>query len=402
MLLEAESLVDAGYELVVICPTDKSTKKYERVGRVNVYRYPKPWQIDGFVGYVYEYAYSMIMLFLWSLFVFARRGFDAVHVHTPPDMTGMIAIFYKLLFRKRFIFDHHDLSPELYAAQRGGEGSALVTRVLHAFERTSCRWADRLIATNESQRAIQVERCGANSEHCYIVRNGPNDMFLNAEPKPGAKDSGVKVIGYVGVIGVQDGLDYLIRALHHLRFGLGREDFRAVIVGGGTALSDIKDLSEELNVTDKIEFTGMIPFEEVPDQIASFDLCATPDPSNPYNDSCTTIKTMEYMALGKPTVCFETLENQRTAGDCAVYAKNNSVASFAEAIRSLMDDPILCKKIGERCRKRIRDGLTWDHQADQLVALYDGLFQRLSASDGVQRSADDAHDDVEDLQLVAR
>lgn len=400
VLLEAESLVDAGYELTVICPTDKSTKNYEQVGDVHVYRYPKPWELDGFVGYVYEYAYSMIMLFVWSLYVFFRRGFDAVHVHTPPDMTGVIAIFYKLLFRKRFVFDHHDLSPELYEAQRDGEGNALVTRVLLWFERLSCQWADRLIATNETQRSIQVERCGATRENCYIVRNGPNELFLNPEQFDSNQDLSTKVIGYVGVIGVQDGVDYLIRALHELRFKLERHDFRAVIVGGGTSLGTIKALTQELGLADRIEFTGMIPFEDVPEQIAAFDICATPDPSNPYNDSCTTIKTMEYMALGKPTVCFETLENQRTAGDCAVYAKNNCIASFAKAIETLMDDPEQCEKMGERSQVRIREGLTWEHQAEQLVLLYDGLFERQheSTTEDVAPKSDPA----EDLELVAR
>lgn len=374
VLLEAESLIGAGFDVTVICPTGDSRKWAELVGDVRVYRYPKPFELPGFAGYVWEYGYSLSMQFVISLFVFLRHGFDAVHVHTPPDMMALIAIFYQLL-GKRFVFDHHDLSPELYLARRGNDKPNIVHKALLFFERVACRRADRLIATNATQRSIQTSRCGADADRCYIVRNGPNGLFLNeTQPNPELRKPGKLVLGYVGVIGVQDGVDYMIRALHELKTVHARDDFCAVIVGYGPAVAELKKLAAELGVVEFIQFTGMIPFEQVPACIESFDICFTPDPSNAYNDSCTTIKTMEYMALRKPTVCFRTRENELTAGDAALYAENNDIADFAKATIRLMDDPALRKSMGQIARRRIEDGLTWDHQAIQLIALYEDLF----------------------------
>ena len=290
VLLEAETLIDAGYDVTVICPTGDCTEKIDRIGKIRVYRYPKLWEIQGFIGYILEYSYSLTMMFLISLLVWLRHGFDVVHVHTPPDLTALIAIFYKLL-GKRFVFDHHDLSPELYQAQKGGDGNRHVYRALLFFERLACRWADRLIATNESQSRIQVERCGADPDHCHVVRNGPNSMFLDdIAPLDDIASDDTLVLGYVGVVGIQDGVDYMVRAIHQLRTIHHREDFVVVIVGGGPALHSLKQIAVDLGVNDLIQFTGMIPFPNVPRHIAAFDICLTPDPSNPYNDSCTTIK----------------------------------------------------------------------------------------------------------------
>lgn len=374
VLLEAESLIDAGYDVTVICPTGQETARYELIGDIRIYRYPKPFEIPGFLGYVWEYGYSLTMMFVISLFVWMRRGFDVVHVHTPPDMTALIAIFYQL-FGKKYVFDLHDLSPELYLARGGKTKPNTVYHVLGFFERLACRRADRLIATNETQRRVQVDRCGADPSHCYVVRNGPNELFLNdVEPLSDLRPTGKLVLGYVGVIGIQDGVDYMIRTLAELKHVHGRDDFCVVIVGGGPAAADLMTLADELNVADLIKITGMIPFPSVPRYIASFDICFTPDPSNTYNDSCTTIKTMEYMALRKPTVCFRTRENVLTAGDAALYAENNDVKELARVTMQLMDDPELRRSLGQLARTRVEDGLTWAHQEVPLIALYDDLF----------------------------
>ncbi|WP_417747620.1 glycosyltransferase family 4 protein [Rosistilla oblonga] len=374
VLLEAEALIDAGYAVTIICPTGEVTKKVDRIGEIRVYRYPQAWEMSGVLGYLLEYGYSLVAAFVLSWFVLLRHGFDAVHVHTPPDLMGLVAIFFKLL-GKRFVFDHHDLSPELYLAQKPGRGEGTVYRALRFFERLSCRKADRLIATNDTQRSIQIDRCGADPEACYIVRNGPNALFLSdVQPLESIRTPGCLTIGYVGVIGVQDGVDFMVRALHEVKTKHGRDDFRGVIVGSGPAIADLKRLAAKLDLADKILFTGMIPFATVPSHIAAFDICLTPDPSNAYNDSCTTIKTMEYMALRKPTVCFRTRENQITAGDAAVYADNNDIPAYADAIVQLMDDPALRQAMGQTARQRIDNGLTWQHQAVRLIELYDNLF----------------------------
>ncbi|XZE17902.1 glycosyltransferase family 4 protein [Pirellulaceae bacterium SH449] len=374
VLLEAESLVNAGYSVTVICPTGESRKWSEKIGGFHAYRYPKPLELDGILGFALEYGYSLVMMFVYSWYVLLRRGFDVIHVHTPPDLTSVIAIFYQF-FGKKFVFDLHDLSPELYLARSAKESPNFVYRLLRYFERLACSKADRLIATNETQRSVQIDRCGANPAHCYVVRNGPNAFFLNpVTPVPELRADGRLVLGYVGVIGIQDGVDYFIRTLYELKNSHARDDFRAVIVGNGPAMTDLKRLAKKLGVFDIIHFSGMIPFPSVPAYIASFDICFTPDPSNPYNDSCTTIKTMEYMALRKPTVCFRTRENELTAGDSAVYADNNDIADYARATVKLMDDPELRQRLGQIGRDRVDNGLTWEHQSVQLLKLYSDLF----------------------------
>lgn len=374
VFLEAESLVEAGYQVSVVCPTDTDGVMFERVGQIRAYRYPAPFEFPGFLGYVFEFAYSIVMQFVWTWGVFFRHGFDVIHMHTPPDMNAVIPVFFKL-FRKKFVYDLHDLSPELFQAQRDGRGSRWVYGILRWFERFACRQAHRLIATNESQRSVQIGRCGAKPEHCFVVRNGPNEAFVPDAPViPEIRSNGPLVIGYVGVIGIQDGLEYLLGALQELKCRLGRTDFHCVIVGDGPAWQSIQRQAKDMGVAEQISFVGRIPFEEVPGYIASFDICVTPDPSNAYNDSCTTIKTMEYMALGKPTVCFETTENVKTAGEAALYASDNDVSQFAQQIERLMDDPELRLQMGRAAADRIEDGLRWHHQAKNLITLYDDLF----------------------------
>lgn len=373
VMLEANALVSAGFEVTVVSPRGDNLAFAEIVEGVRVYRYPTPPEFKGAVGYFVEFAYSLCAAFVYSWFILLRHGFDAIHVHAPPDMNALVPLTFKL-FRKRFVYDMHDLSPELYAAQRGGTGNRLLTTGLRWFERLACRAADRLISTNETQRKIQIQRGGADEARCQVVRNGPNEKFLAPViPDAAFRDGANCVIGYVGLMGVQDGVDYMLRALRVLKDKYGY-NFTAVLVGGGTAWQHLQQLTEELGLAQQVRFTGMIPFRQVPEVIAAFDICVTPDPSNAYNDSCTTIKTMEYMALSKPIVCFETNENRLTAGEAALYAKDNDEQQLAERMARLMDDPSLRERMGRFGRKRVEAGLTWSHQAPHLVELYRELL----------------------------
>ena len=372
--LEAESLIEAGFEVAVICPTGGSRRWSEHVAGVRVYRYPATWESNGFLSYLWEYGYSLAMMAVFSVYVWVRHGFNVVHVHTPPDLTGLIAIFYRM-FGKRFVFDHHDLSPELYMARRESDEPNFVFRVLLFVERFVVRRADRLISTNETQRKVHIGRGDADPNNCVVVRNGPSEKFMGkVTPVVDDRRLGKLVLGYVGVIGVQDGVDYMVRVVHDLKFKQGRDDFVAVIVGDGSAFFALKQLADELDVTDRIIFTGTIPFANVPMEVASFDICFTPDPSNAYNDSCTTIKTMEYMSLWKPTVCFRTHENIVTAGDAALYARENDIRSFVDQTVRLMDDRELRSALGTLARQRIEDGLRWEDQSKILIAMYRGLL----------------------------
>lgn len=373
---EAVALIGLGFDVSIICPTCPNQKWREEVQGIQVYRFPASFSPKGFLGYLWEYSYSLTMFSLISLYLLIRRGFDVVHVHTPPDLTAVVAVFYQMVFRKRFVFDHHDLSPELYMARRGDDDRPnLVYRVLRWFERLACRRADRLIATNGTQQNVQIHRAGAKADRCYIVRNGPNEAFLrDVQPRQELIKPGRIVLGYVGIIGVQDGVDYVLRVVEKLKNQFQRRDFMAVIVGYGPELEEIKRLAIEIGVADEVLFTGKVLFADVPPYIAAFDICLTPDPSNAYNDSCTTIKTMEYMSLRKPTVCFRTTENEVTAGQSALYADNNDVESYAQQVIQLMDDPDLRSQMGAIARQRIEAGLTWQHQRAVLEKLYLSLF----------------------------
>ncbi|MEZ6102363.1 MAG: glycosyltransferase family 4 protein [Pirellulaceae bacterium] len=371
--LEATALVQAGYDVSVICPGDKKNgNRWDVVDGVRVYRYPAPRDTGGVVGYVWEYGYSLIVAGAISLSVWLRHGMDAIHIHMPPDLNGLLGVFYRIL-GKKFVMDHHDLSPELFQAQ--GRRNRVLYRLLLMFERISCRWAHRLISTNETQRKTQMGRGGAHADTCTVVRNGPADFFFRQQHVPVhvGQMSQRLVIGFVGEMGEQDGVECLIRALHHLRTNRGRSDFMGLLVGSGRSLESLKKLANELCLQDHVVFTGLVPFHDVPRYIATFDIGATPDPSNPYNDSCTTIKTMEYMALGKPVVAFDTAENRITAEDAAIYVVNNDVAGYADALVRLMNDAELRARMGTAGRRRIEDELAWKYQRDRLLAVYESL-----------------------------
>lgn len=372
--LEANSLAEAGFDVTVICPTGDGRPWHEQIDNVRVYRYPAPISGNGLMSYAWEFSYSLAMAFLLSLFIWIRHGFDVLHVHSPPDMNALIPAFFQL-FGKRFVYDMHDLSPELLQAQRGGTASHWLMKLLRGFERFACQRADRLIATNETQRRIQVTRGGADPCNSYVVRNGPSQRLLSdVQPNQSLKSTGKTCIGFVGAIGHQDGVEYLIHALHCLKTKLHCRDFKCIIVGDGVAQKNLMRLVDEFQLNDFVQFTGRIPFEEVPGYIAAFDIGVVPDPSNPYNDSCSTIKAMEYMALGKPLVCFATLENRVTAASASLYANNNDVEQFAECLHRLLIDPALRERMGAAGRERIENGLTWKHQAKVLIDLYRGLL----------------------------
>ncbi len=252
----------------------------ESVLGVNVYRYPSPMAGQGLPGYLWEYGYSMLAAFFLALQVWATRGFDVIHAHNPPDTFVIIAAFFKLL-GKRFIFDHHDLSPEMYHARFNGHGNATLYRALVLFEKLSCRLADRVIATNQSYRAIEIERGGVSPERITIVRNGPDlERMRLMEPDPAVRARASTIIGYAGVLGFQDGLDYLLRALHHLRQDVGRQDFFAVIIGRGDALEYLKDLASELDLNEHVWFPGWVSDTDYVKYLSTAE-SACSDPSNP-------------------------------------------------------------------------------------------------------------------------
>lgn len=370
---EARALVTAGYKVSVICPLSAGQHWREVLDGVHVYRFPAPPAGNGFLGYLWEYGYSIVATFFLSLLVLLREGFDVVHAHNPPDIFVFVAGFYKL-FGKRFVYDQHDLAPEMYYVRFEGSGNRLVYHALVLLEKLSCRFADHVIATNQSYKTVEMQRGHVPERRITIVRNGPDLNCLQPrESDPDLRQKGKAIIAYAGVMGFQDGVDYLLRALQHLVCDLGRTDFFCVLVGTGDALPSLKSLTEQLDLAEHVLFAGWVEHAEVTRYISVADICVAPEPSNPYNDRSTAVKMMEYMALGKSIVAFDLPEHWVTAQDAAVYARSNDEFDFAQQIAALMDDPERRKKIGQMGRERIDGELAWPYQEKHLLEAYDAL-----------------------------
>lgn len=367
---EATALTVAGYRVSVICPAGPGQPFRETLNGVHLYRYPQPPEAQGFIGYLWEYGFAMAATLALSLLVFFREGFDAVHAHNPPDTFVFIAAFYKL-FGKRFVFDHHDLSPEMYEARFPGGGSRLVHGILVFLEKLTCRLADRVIATNESYKRIEMERARVPESRITVVRNGIElqDLPL-VEMDHILQPKGKTIIGYIGVMGHQDGVDYLLRALGHLVRDLKRTDFSCVLVGGGDAFPYLKSLAEQLGISEQIVFTGMVHHSEISRLLGVADLCVAPEPSLPYNDRSTAVKLMEYMSLAKPIVAFDLTEHRFTAQGAAAYVKPNNELEFARTIAELMDDPARRKKMGQLGYQRMKTELAWQYSIPKLLQVY--------------------------------
>lgn len=368
---EANALVKAGYHVSVICPKPPNDKAFvkKEVG-LHLYQYPSITLGNGFVGYIWEYSYAFLMMFLLSFVVWLRDGIDIIHAHNPPDIMFIIAAFYKL-WGKKFIFDHHDLSPEMFCARFGKPDSHFVYKVLAWFERMSCRVADHVIATNDSYKQIQIARNGLLAEQITVVRNGPNERLAPSAPDPALRQKATILLGYAGIIGPQDGVDYLLRVLHQLVYQLNRRDIFCVIMGKSDILAELKALTKTLDLEEYVWFTGWFGEEELLRYLSTVDICLDPDPSNPYNDRCTMIKMMEYMALGKPIVAFDLPEHRISAADAAIYARPNDEYDFAQKIAELIDSPDRRQQMGQIGRKRIETKFAWSYQEQNLLSAYE-------------------------------
>jgi glycosyltransferase involved in cell wall biosynthesis len=363
---EVKTLEEAGFEMSVICPRYPGEKLADRVGKTNVYRYPKLSFGGPVVGHFVEYGCSLFFGGALAVWVWLRRGFDVIQLCNPPDVLFPIAVFFKLL-GKRFIFDHHDLCPELFEAQYG-KRTGLLYRVLCWAERRSLRWANGVMSTNESYRRTAIERAGVPPERVAVVRNGPDLSRYRDWQEPRMK-SPVRV-GYIGNMNPQDGVDYLLRAAKHICVDLGRKDVEFVLIGKGDSFAALKDLSRELGLDGHVRFTGRIPDEDVFHELSGCDIGCQPDPLNPLNDVSTMNKVMEYMALARPVVSFDLVETRVSCEDAALYARECTPESLAREILRLADDFDLRRRMGLAGRRRIEEKLAWTYSEAPLLSMY--------------------------------
>ena len=371
---EATTLQKSGYRVSIICPKGKGYERgHEVIDGIHIYRHALPIEASGALGYAIEYAWALSWEFFLAWRVLLSRGFDVIHACNPPDTIFLIGGFFKL-FGKKFIFDHHDINPELYEAKFGRRD--LFYKLLVAFERWTFRTADVSIATNESYKRIAIERGGKRPERVFVVRSGPDLRRLKIiPPVPELKQGRRYLVGYVGVMGKQEGIDYLLRAAQHIVRDLKRTDVHFGLVGGGTELEEMKAYVQSLGIGDYVTFTGRVPDRQMLEMLNTADVCVNPDVANEMNDKSTMNKIMEYMALGKPIVQFDLTEGRYSAQEASLYAEKNDERDLARKIIQLLDDPELRTKMGRFGRTRVENELEWKHEVPNLLRAYQALSE---------------------------
>src|SRR5258706_3486367 len=324
---EATTLRDAGYGVSIICPTGKGCeKKFEAIDGVDIWRYDLPTEAKGALGYLIEYSAALAFTFALSL----KIRFDVIHACNPPDLFFLIGAFWKL-FGKKFLFDHHDANPELYEAKFGRRD--FLWKVMLRLEKLTFRTADVSIATNESYRRIAIERGGMDPGRVFVVRSGPSlERMKSGPPHSHLKRGRRFLVGYVGVMGRQEGIDLLLEAARVIVRDMGRSDVHFGLVGGGTSLAQMKALAVETGIADYVTFTGRVPDAEMLAMLNTADVCVNPDVANDMNDKSTMNKIMEYMALGKPIVQFDLTEGRFSAQQASLYARRNDPDDLAMKI----------------------------------------------------------------------
>ncbi|MGD0192702.1 MAG: glycosyltransferase family 4 protein [Rhizomicrobium sp.] len=382
---EARTLRDAGYEVSVICPKGKgATEAREILDGIHIYRHPLPFEATGAMGYLLEYSTALFWELWLAIRVYRERGFDVIQACNPPDLIFLIGAIFKLLFGTRFIFDHHDINPELYEAKFGHRN--FLWKIVVFFERLSFWLADVSIATNQSYRAIAIERGGMAADRVFVVRSGPDLARIRLVPPDDAWKKGrAHMVAYIGVIGGQEGLDLLLEAAAHMRDTCGRRDVQFVIVGDGPEAANVRRLARDMQLDDIFTFTGRVDDATFFSVLCSAEVCVNPDRPNAMNDKSTMNKIMEYMAVGKPIVQFDLTEGRYSAQDASLYASD--VKDFGDKIIALLDDPARRAAMGATGRARIEDQLAWPHEIPKLLAAYDtALGERLTGSVALGRA----------------
>ena len=372
--LESQALAADGFEVAVVCPKGKGDPAYQVLDGIEIYKY-RPYAPGGSkLSFVTEYAYSFLAT-ARQTFKARRRGrFAVMQACNPPDIFWPLALILRALDRTKFVFDHHDLCPELFQSRfpdDAAQGPSLPYRGLRALERATHRTADHVISTNDSYREVAITRSGKAPADVTVVRTGPDpERLRRAEPRAELRRGRKYLAAYIGVMGPQDGVDIVVRAAGIVVHELGRRDIGFTLIGSGDCYDELVALRDELGLAGQVEFTGRAPDELVGQIMSAADAGLSPDPKNPLNDVSTMNKTMEYMAFELPVVAFDLRETRVSAADAAVYVTPNDVREYAEAIVALMDDEARRIRMGKRGRVRVEQELAWPHQRRAYVNVY--------------------------------
>lgn len=370
---EANTLKENGAHVSIICPKMKGyTASRETIDGIDIYRHTLPLEASGAMGYLMEYTVALFWEFVLSIKIYAKKRFHVIHGCNPPDLIFIVAFFFKIL-GVRYVFDHHDINPELYIAKYNKKG--FFYKFLLFAERLTFAVANFSIATNESYKEIAIRRGKMPPHKVQVVRSGPklNRLTLgtgNEKYKKGRK----YLVGYVGVIGEQEGLDLLLESIKHIV--KTRKDVQFAIVGGGTELEKIKQLAVQMQVDEYVDFYGRVDDKTLVDVLNTADVCVNPDKPTEMNNLSTMNKIMEYMALKKPIVQFDLKEGRLSAQEASLYADNTSVTDFAEKITWLLDRPEERQRMGDYGYNRVVNELSWNHESEKLVKFYQTVLNR--------------------------
>lgn len=377
--LEAKTLTEAGYSVSVICPKGQHGKYQEHyifLEGIHIYRYPTPPEAYGLLGYIVEFVYCWLMTAFLSLKVWKNHNFDIIHACNPPETYFLLAGIYKL-FGKKFIFDHHDLSPEMYLAKGGSRGGVLHWGLL-LLEKLTFKTADVVITTNESHKQIAIERGGLRESKVFIVRTGPDyERLQQLPPEPELKEGFNFLVCYLGEMCPQDGVDYVLKAAELIHKKNSRNDIKFVLMGGGPSLAELKQLGIEMGLKEFVQFTGRVSDHDLCRYLSSADLCLDPDPYTEWSNQSTMNKIMEYMVFAKPIVAFDLKENRFSAQKAAIYAQNNNVEEFANLILRLLNDEALRNEMGNFGQTRVKEYLVWDFSKPFLLKAYETALATL-------------------------
>jgi glycosyltransferase involved in cell wall biosynthesis len=369
---EAQALTARGYEVHVICPLGKGyPRRRESIDGIRVYRYSPGPEGSSIIGYLREYAIAILSLLFLTLVIRARRRIDVIHICNPPDLLFVVAMPL-IALGARLVYDHHDACPELMMA-KGFRAGSWEVRLNMLFERFTYRACDVSLEPNESFRDIALERGHMRQEDTFVVRNAPRSTrFTGSRADDKYRYGREHMVAYVGMMAIQDGLDYLIDAAHIIVADWQRNDIQFVLVGSGPELGRLRERVRLLNIGDYITFTGFISDPvTLGSVLATADVCVGPDPANPANNISTMHKTVEYMLLRKPIVQFDLCEGRVTAGEASLYAAPNDATDFAKSIVRLVDDPEMRDRLGDIGFRRITTDLNWDAQVPSLLAAYE-------------------------------
>lgn len=375
--LEATSLVQAGYEVSVICPMGRGwNEPYEVIDGVHIYRHSEPTEAhSGAVAYAREYLHAMWNWFRLAPKVWKRRRFDVIQGCNPPDLIFLLALWYRL-WGVRYMFDHHDVCPELFEAKFNKRG--LLYKIMLVWERMTFATASVSMATNGSFREIAMRRGKMAPEDVFVVRSAPRiETFLPGEGDTAYRKGATHVMGYVGVIGQQEGMDLLVQAAEHLIKTLKQDDVHFVIIGFGPSVGEVKQYVADRGLEDYFTFTGALYGADMLAALNAVDIGVSPDPKNAMNDISTMNKVMEYMTLEKPVVQFDLTEGRVSAGEASVYAAANDPIDFAEKMNALIRDPDARARMGKLGRTRVLEELSWAHTTPQLLAAYDRIYEKM-------------------------